>query len=551
MTDITKIDGQFFVRLIAGGAANLRANVSIVNDLNVFPIPDGDTGENMSRTIGGGVERLSGFKGDSVGAAAELLADGMLLNARGNSGVILSQLFAGIAEGLKGKETAGAAELSAALQAGVKSAYAAVLNPTEGTILTVAREAAEYAGGRLVPESTVASFGRDYLEELRASLDRTPGKLAVLKEAGVVDSGGAGLYYIAEGIGKALRGEELPEWEAFSQSGGAEAPDFSKFNESSVMEYGYCTEFLLQLQSAKTDIGLFSEESLKDYLQSVGDSVVSFRTGSVVKCHVHTMTPGRVLEHCQQYGEFLTLKIENMSLQHSTSKVENRFAPAKKRRKYGVVAVASGEGIRETFLSLGADAVIDGGQSMNPSAGEFTEAFDAVNAETLLVFPNNSNIILTAKQAAKLYSGSDVRVVESRTLGEGYAALTMLDVNLPDTDAVVAQLYEAMENVVTGHVSQAVRDATVSGASVHKGLYIGYTGKKILSEAPTAPQAVEALLEGLKAEERDVIIVVSGEEAAAEDCSALYERLRLRYKRSDVFVIDGGQEIYDYILILE
>ena len=337
------LDGQTFKKLLSGGAANLQQNSKTVDDLNVFPIPDGDTGENMSRTIRGGLSDLEGYGGNSIYEAASILADGMLLSARGNSGVILSRLFYGVAKGLEDKKEATVGDMAAALKSGVDSAYSAVANPTEGTILTVAREAADYAASRINENSTLESFGNDYYNELCASLKRTPELLSVLKEAGVIDSGGAGLYYIMDGIMKTVRGEQPEATEiSVEQKDGL---DLSLFDENSVMTYGYCTEFLLRLQNSKVNIDGLSVEDMIKWLNTVGDSVVAFKNGTAVKVHVHTLTPGKVLEHFQQYGEFLTVKIENMTLQHSDhDKKLGETAPEVSRKKYATVTVATGQG---------------------------------------------------------------------------------------------------------------------------------------------------------------------------------------------------------------
>lgn len=545
------LDGQTFTRLIAGGAANLQANVEIVNELNVFPIPDGDTGENMVLTMSGGLRNLEGKGETAVGNAAKLLADGMLMGARGNSGVILSQLFAGIAEGLKGKKTATVRDLSEALRSGVKSAYAAVINPTEGTILTVAREAADFAASRLEETSTFHSFGNDYFAELKRSLDRTPELLQTLKDAGVVDSGGAGLYYIAEGVIRAANGEVLQKAE-LSGTPAAEL-DLSKFGPESVMEFGYCTEFLLRLQTSKINLATFSVEKLIAELQTLGDSIVCFRNDSIVKVHIHTMTPGVVLNHCQQYGEFLTLKIENMTLQHSETEIRNRFAPQKaaEKKEFALVAVATGEGIKATFSELGADVVIDGGQGKNPSTEDFIRAFDEVNARVIFVLPNNGNIVLAAKQAASLYQKSEIRVVESKNIGEGYAALTMLSYDSGNADAIAADLSEAMQGVVTGMVTHSIRNATINGIAIAEGDYIGFTDKTMLSTGKTNFQTALALLEKLNAGEHDFLIAIYGKEAAEGEKEAFRASFAERYPQAELYEIEGGQEIYDFLLILQ
>ncbi len=546
------LDGQTFTKLISGGAASLEANAEIVNDLNVFPIPDGDTGENMSLTIGGGLRNLEGKEESSIGKAAKLLADGMLMSARGNSGVILSQLFAGIAESLSDKETATVQDLADALKSGVKSAYAAVINPTEGTILTVAREAADYAASRIGEETTFQSFSSDYISELKRSLDRTPELLATLKEAGVIDSGGAGLYYIADGVIRTANGEE-PARGAIPHAAPNADLDLSKFNENSVMEFGYCTEFLLRLQTAKTDIASFSVEKFIEQLQTLGDSIVCFQTDTIVKVHIHTMTPGIVLNHCQQYGEFLTLKIENMTLQHHETEIRNRFPAAKSTEKkdFALVTVATGSGIKSTFEELGADYVIDGGQGKNPSTEDFIEAFDAVNARTIFVLPNNGNIVMAAKQAAGLYEKAEIRVIESKNIGDGYAALTMLSYDSGDADLIENDLREAMEGVVTGMVTRSIRNATIDGVAIEEGHYIGFTDKHMLSSRATNTETALDLLEKLNAGEHDFLIAIYGADMTDEQKETFRQTISEKYPVMELYEIEGEQEVYDFLLILQ
>lgn len=556
------IDGQTFIKMVSGGAANLRANASIVNDLNVFPIPDGDTGENMSRTINGGLSRLDIHDGLTLDKASRMLADGMLMSARGNSGVILSQFFAGIAKGFEGIESATLSDLANALKSGVESAYAAVNKPTEGTILTVAREAADYAAQRITQDSTFDSFAKDYISEMNNSLRRTPELLDVLKEAGVIDSGGAGLYYIADGAIKAANGEEFaasvsPD-DIHAADNNIKPINTNGFNENSVMKFGYCTEFLLQLQTCKTDVKNFDLDKLKAYLETVGDSIVAFISGTVVKVHVHTMTPGTVLDYCQQYGEFLTLKIENMTLQHNETVISNRFDEKSgndkkkaEKKPYALVTTASGEGIKQTFTELGADYVIYGGQTNNPSTEDFISTFDEVNANTIFVLPNNSNIIMAAKQAAELYKNSDVRVIPSHNIGEGYAALTMLSYDSNDTDAIAGELEEAMQGVITGMITHSVRDAEIDGVSIDKDAYIGFTDKTMLASDGNKIDTAMLLLEKLNARNHEFLIAVFGKDMTDSEREEFTARMSAEYPMMEVYTIDGGQEVYDLMLILQ
>ncbi len=544
------IDGALFEKMIAGGVANLRANLQEVNDLNVFPIPDGDTGENMLLTLQGGFDRLHSGENGTLEEKAHAMAQGMLLGARGNSGVILSQLFYGLSEGLTGLEIADLVQFGDALKKGVKCAYGAVTHPVEGTILTVAREAVENACATLTADTSVESFFAGYLREMQKSLEKTPDLLAVLKEAGVIDSGGAGLVYITEGFCKALGGAEVLDEVAVTAS--QKTIDFSKFTADTVMEYGYCTELLLQLQNAKTDIEAFSIPDLTAFLETIGDSIVAFMTGSIVKIHVHTMTPWKVLAHCQEYGEFLTVKIENMTLQHNET--TERKKPKKRRRarrKYAVVTVASGQGLIDTFKEMGVDFVIEGGQTNNPSSEAFIEAFDEVNADHVFVFPNNGNIVMAAKQAAGIYKDSDIRVIESKTIGEGYSALSMLDYGVDDPNEIESALIESMQGVTTGMVSRVARDATVNGVDVQKDGYMGFTNRTMLVSASNKTQAVCALMDALEVKNKEFLIVVYGADTTDADKETVRAYASETCPNVETYEINGGQEIYDYILIVE
>ncbi len=554
------IDGTMFVSMLREGTRNLSANKQLVNDLNVFPIPDGDTGDNMLMTISSGYEASASHQAKGLYEVAEQAARGMLMGARGNSGVILSRIFAGIAAGFTGSTEADIKLFGQALECGVRESYKSVSVPVEGTMLTVYREAVEYANSRLTPESTFDTYFDDMWQELKSSLEHTPELLAVLKEAGVVDSGGAGIMYIVEGMVRAFRNEIEPDEPEFgSHSAAAKKADFSLFDENSTLEFGYCTEFLLRLQNSKTSIDDFDLDGFISYLNSQGDSVVCFRDGSIVKAHVHTMRPGDILNHCQSFGEFLTLKIENMTLQHNentpgASKSSLDDHPELKfssRKKFAFVTVAIGDGIKETFTSLGVDQVVDGGQSMNPSVEDFIKAFEKIDAEHILVFPNNKNIIMTAEQAASIYDKADVRIVRTRTIGEGYCALSMIDVSSCDIDEIVKTTEETGQAAVTGTVSVASRDSTVGGIPVCKGHYIGFVGEKIYVDDPDREAAAERLSDELGAGDCDVVLILKGSGVSEDKARELLERLEKKYRRTEFIIIDGGQPVADYILIFE
>ncbi len=541
------LDGILFARMINSGAANLKAHAKEINDLNVFPIPDGDTGDNMLLTMMGGV-RHDDATSAGLDEMANRVSSGMLLSARGNSGVILSQFFEGIKNGFAGLQTADTKEIGEAFRQGVKQAYGSVMTPTEGTILTVVREATEYACEQNT--DTPEAFLNAFIDEAKRSLARTPDLLPVLKKAGVVDSGAAGLIYIVDGMMRAVVGEDIEDFGGFTEQ--SQELDLDAFNEDSVLEFGYCTELLVRLQNAKTDISSFDVKVITDYLQTIGDSIVTVRNGSIVKLHVHTMTPDKVLAFCRQYGEFLKVKIENMSLQHNNTVTEEKEnTPSKERKKYGVVAVASGEGLKQTFIDRGADVIVDGGQSMNPSAEDFITAFDEVNADVIFVFPNNGNIVLTAQQAAHLYESSDVRVIESTTIGAGYASLAMLDTNSGDTDAIVEDLRMAMEGVVTAEISHCIRDAKMGDTEVHTGDYIGFVGKELLAANPNRLVTVCETIDALKFSQYDFCILICGKDATDEEARRIEAYVNARYKGKELYIINGGQDVYDYIMIVE
>ena len=545
MIQLEKINGICFSRMIDGAAANLKAHAEEVNNLNVFPIPDGDTGENMLLTMQGGVGKADV---ENLGEAAEKIAGGMLFSARGNSGVILSQFFEGVAAGLAETVEADAKGLGEAFHRGVEYAYKSVMQPTEGTILTVIREATEYACSE--KSESPCEFLDAFLREARASLERTPELLPVLKKAGVVDSGGAGLIYVVEGMKKALLGDIDIIDTSFEEGKGSEL-DFSLFDEESELTFGYCTELLLRLQTKKCDINSFKTETVTDYLSTIGDSIVAVKSGSIVKIHVHTMTPYKVLEFCQKFGEYLKVKIENMSLQHNNTETAKESEPATERREFAVIAVASGDGLKENFLERGADVIVDGGQSMNPSAEDFIEAFDKASADNIFVLPNNSNIILTAIQAAKLYEGSRVYVLESRNIGEGYAALSMYDTTSGNAEEIFESLKDGMQGVITAEISHCVRDANIENSEIHTGDYIGFSGKTLLGKSTVRTEALLETLENIGLEKYDICILFVGRDAGMEEGERMEAEISKRYKGKEIYLINGNQEVYDYIIVIE
>ncbi len=559
MSQNNVMDGALFQKMIMGGVANLHANAKKVNDLNVFPIPDGDTGDNMYLTLQSGLYQLELAIGKPLYALADAMAQGMLLGARGNSGVILSQLFNGLSIGFKGLEKATLYQTCNALGEGVKCAYGAVAHPVEGTILTVAREAVENTKTLITDDMRLEDFFTTFLVEMKKSLAKTPDLLAVLKEAGVIDSGGAGLVYIVEGFCKALGGKMADSISALSQSTNKKAVDFSKFNEDSELKYGYCTELLVQLLRAKTDVETFDVKPLIEFLETIGDSIVAFKTGTAIKLHVHTLYPHKVMEYCQQFGEFLAVKVENMTLQHNetheevaSTSIEDDFKmPKRARRKFATVMVASGEGLISTFLEMGADEVISGGQTNNPSSEDFIKAFDKVNADYIFVLPNNGNVIMAAKQAANIYKDSEVRVIESKSVGQGYSALSMLDYSSEDPDEIQENMTSDMQNTITGLVSLAVRDATLDGVTVKKDSFMGFTDHKMFLCEDTKVKAACSLTKALDVANKSFVIAVYGKDLAEEEREEFSSFVQETYPNVELYEIDGGQDVYDFLLIIE
>ena len=538
-----ELDSLTFASMLRQGAVQLGRDKITINDLNVFPIPDGDTGDNMLMTLKAGCAALN----DQLGTLSELASaasSGMLLGARGNSGVILSRIFAGLAKGLQGVIEADTKVLAKAMQSAVEEAYKSVPVPVEGTIITVLREGVAGADS----SEDLNHYFETLLEAMQVSLDHTPELLQVLKDAGVVDSGGAGLLSIFRGMNDALNGI-VSEEEIAPTTTAAPTVELDKFTEDSILEFGYCTEFLLRLMRSKVDLEAFDEKEIFDYLNRVGESVVAFREGSIVKVHVHTFTPGEILNEMQKYGEFLTLKIENMALQHHQSTNQNNASFKLPPKPYGIVTVASGEGLINAFRDIGANEVIAGGQTMNPSTQDFLDAFARINAQHILVFPNNKNIKMAADQAAELYKDADIHVLPSTTIGEGYYGIGYIDRNNPNVDEIIASVTEIMQSVVTGMVSTAIRDAEGDHVTVHMGDFVGYSGKQLLSDSPDRETATKALVERLGAASRDVMLVFYGENVPTDEAERLVADLQSQYKNLEIMLIYGAQPVYDYIIV--
>ena len=540
-----ELDSLTFAAMLRQGAVSLGKDKKVINDLNVFPIPDGDTGDNMLMTLKAGCNAVK----DNLGTLSELASaasSGMLLGARGNSGVILSRIFAGLAKGLQDVIVADTNTFAKAMGSAVAEAYKAVPMPVEGTIITVLREGAAGADA----SQDLNLYFETLLEAMQVSLDHTPELLQVLKDAGVVDSGGAGLLSIFRGMNDALNGKISEEEIEPTTAAPVPTIELNKFDENSKLEFGYCTEFLLRLMRSKIDVDSFDEKEIIDYLNKVGESVVAFREGTIVKVHVHTFTPGEILNEMQKYGEFLTIKIENMALQHHQSTNQNNASFKLPPKPYGVVTVASGEGLINAFREFGADEVIEGGQTMNPSTQDFLDAFAKINAQHILVFPNNKNIKMAADQAAEMYDKANIHVMPSTTIGEGYYGIGYIDRDNPNTEEVIANVTELMQSVVTGMVSTAIRDAEGDQVTVHTGDYVGYSGKQLLSDSPNREEAAKTLIERLGASSRDVMLVFFGKDVPQDEAESLVADLQSQYKNLEIMLNYGAQPVYDYIIVL-
>ena len=553
---IKQLGGYLFAKMMRGGASELRANAEEVNKLNVFPVPDGDTGDNMRMTIESGVASLENIDTDDLAEVLKVASRGMLLGARGNSGVILSQFFAGMAKGLENVETADAKKLAHALELGVAQAYGSVMTPTEGTILTVAREAVEYAVRRVNSKSTVQTLFADLVNEMNASLQRTPEILPILGEAGVVDSGGAGLLYIIDGLNRVLNGEDVEDAEDVILPAPKVIPaNQGSFGPDSTMEFGYCTELLVQLMNKKMEEYPFDLDALKLYLANYGDSIVAFQTESIVKIHVHTLRPDKILRYMLKRGDFISVKVENMSLQHTELEAEKKNEepiPEAPKKKHAIVAVSNGEGISNLFRELGADQIVEGGQTNNPSTHDFIDAFDKINAENIFVFPNNGNIIMAAGQAAEIYEKAKVYVVPSKSIGAGYVAMSSMSFDFSEPDALMAEAEEAISRVTAAYVSPAVRDADMNGVHVTDGDTMGIIAKEIVISGPDKMVSTYGLIDILlKDHNKFMITVFYGKDATTEERDMLADYMMKTYPDVEAYYVDGGQEIYPFLFVAE
>ena len=540
------INGKLLKDMLASGANNLSNKFTEIDALNVFPVPDGDTGTNMSLTFNAGVKDALACTSDDVCDIAKVLSKGLLMGARGNSGVITSQIFRGLYQGVDGMKEINGFQLANALVMGSRVAYKAVMRPVEGTILTVVREAADYtyAYATSTQDVTCLQVMEKMLEEAKESLERTPDLLPVLKEVGVVDSGGAGLVTIFEGFVSALKGEVIERQEAQESKEVAGAGMESE-------EFGYCTEFIIRL--SEHGARNFQEEALRDSLARIGNSIVCVRDDDIVKVHVHTLTPGDALNMGQRYGEFAKLKVENMQEQHENimmnATVEEKPKEEKPKQKYAIITVAAGDGLKDMFKELRADYVISGGQTMNPSTEDFVQAIHQVNAENIFLLPNNSNIILAAQQAASVCEDLNVEVIPSKSIPQGLSACIMFNPDV-DFDMNLAEMNDAISMVKTGQVTYAIKDTTFEGLDIKAGDYMGLKEKDSVVSLPDKMEVTRQLLDMMIDGESEIVTLVYGEDVNEEEANEIASYIEDKYD-VEVELNNGMQPVYSFIIGVE
>ncbi len=545
---MTSMSGSVFTELLKNGYKNLFAHYKAINDLNVFPVPDGDTGTNMKLTYSNGLKTISDDDAPA-GVIADELARGMLFGARGNSGVLTSQYFRGFADEVKDLTELSVKDFAKAMVGAYKNAYKACADVAEGTILTVAREGIENV--KVLDEDDFESFLSRVVMAMKVSLDNTPNLLPVLKENGVIDSGGKGLLTIFEGYLYFFTGQEIKEGEEevievkTTDDG---AIDYSLFNENSKLEYGYCTEFLLQLLRSKIDIESFDIDSFISWMMSHGESLVCFQTGTIVKVHIHTKKPHEVIKYAQKFGEFVSFKMENMALQHNEviSKSETK---ARERKPLAVIAIAQGDGIIDSFKAMNVDLVLNGGQTMNTSVSEMIDAFKFVNADEIILLPNETNMIKAAYQASELYKDSKVRVVETHNIQEGYSALQALLGNYETNEECYQAVSSGVDLIDSITVFKSAKDAKIGKEKAPKGSFVSSFGHKLVGYKNDLIEATLDALEKLDdIESREVMFLIYGQMVQEDVIVQLTATISYKYPLLEVGVVSGKQDVYDLLI---
>ena len=547
-----KINGLVLAKMIDLGARNLAKNAEKINSLNVFPVPDGDTGTNMNLSMSSGAKETAANTVENIGELGKSFSKGLLMGARGNSGVILSQLFRGMSQYIVDKKEIDSKEFAAAIQNGVSIAYKAIIKPVEGTILTVAREAAEAGVKKAESTTSVIEVMEAIYAEAQESLKRTPDLLPILKEVGVVDSGGQGLVCVYQGFVAALKGEEIDGLDAVETN--IVDMQFEDDHDMDFMSpedivYGFCTEFTVRLDKDKKE---FDEDQFRKDMSEFGDSLLVISDSEYVKIHVHTETPGEVFNYGQQYGELIKIKSDNMREQHREvlRKQESKQASSPKEvKEQAMISISMGSGLSKVLTSMGVDYVVEGGQTMNPSTEDIMKAIKEVNAKNIYIFPNNKNIQLAAKQAAEL-AEENVYVVESKTAPQGLAAVMVFNPNASPEENF-ANMQEVLGTVSTLEVTHAVRDTHIEGVEIKKDEFMGIRDGKIVVSNLSLNTVLEELLEKSIDEDKEIVTIYLGEESTDEYTDFLEKLIEDKYPDVEVELVESGQPVYPYIIGLE
>lgn len=558
---IKALDGKRFAEMVIQGANHLSANAKLVDALNVFPVPDGDTGTNMNLSMTSGAKEVKNNVQAHIGKVGVALSKGLLMGARGNSGVILSQLFRGFSKAIEQKAEINGDDFASALQSGVETAYKAVMKPVEGTILTVAKDSAKKAVQVAKKETDLIAIMEAVVKEAKASLERTPDLLPVLKEVGVVDSGGQGLVFVYEGFLAELKGEKLPDAPSvlpkMEELVSAEHhKSVQSFMNTEDIIFGYCTEFMVKFESEKLANNPFSEETFRQDLSKFGDSLLVISDEEIVKVHIHSEQPGDCLTYGQRYGSLINMKIENMREQHSsivdevhTPLASTPLPKATELKEYGIVTVTMGSGIADLFRSIGAHAVIEGGQTMNPSTEDIVKAIKEVNAKKVIILPNNKNIIMAAQQAAEVCE-HEVIVIPSKTVPQGMSALLAFN---PSTDLSQneSSMTEALKHVKSGQITFAVRDTSIDGLEIEKDDFMGIAEGKIIVKNKDLVQTAKDLLTEMIDEDTEILTILKGEDASEQNVAELKSYIEDKFEDVEIEVHDGNQPLYAFIFSIE
>ncbi len=554
---MANITTSLFQEMVQAGATRLNKQAEYVNSLNVFPVPDGDTGTNMGMTIENGAKEVSDRSASTVGEAAGIFAKGLLMGARGNSGVITSQLFRGFSQSVKDKEELDGAALAAAFQSGVEVAYKAVMKPVEGTILTVSRGAAIGAKKKAESTNDAVEVMRAALEGAKTALAKTPDMLPVLKEVGVVDSGGQGLVFIYEGFLSALTGEFIAS-EEFQATPATMSEMINAEHHKSVaghvatedIKFGYCTEIMVALKQGPTYVKDFDYDEFRNYLNNLGDSLLVVNDDEIVKVHVHTEDPGLVMQEGLKYGSLVKVKVDNMRNQHEAQvEKEERQAKPVEEKEYAIIAVVAGDGLADIFKAQGVDYIISGGQTMNPSTEDFVKAVEELNARNIIILPNNKNILMAAQSAAEVIE-QPAAVVETKTIPQGLTSLLAFD-----ESKSIEENYERMSaslgDVVSGSVTTAVRDTTIDGLEIHENDNLGMVDGKIVISNPDMMEALEETFAHMLDEDSEIVTIYVGEDGSEELANELAQALAEKYEDVEVEIHQGGQPVYPYLFSVE